>query len=176
MGPDQSQFWGWNWGRTSGVTSGNPDDLPPLPVVSLRAILSGSGLESQGLVWVEQASLWRHWLAVFQVRMALLGLTGPLSSLLIPLQISAKGGHTKQKVIQMEGSEGDRRDFLSSHQRPSSSPVPLNHLPARGHAISSLWPCLPSKSSWVFNGDYISASFNYCLLVCVLFHTLEQSV
>lgn len=34
MGPEQSQLWGWNWGRTSGVTSWNPDELPSLPVLT----------------------------------------------------------------------------------------------------------------------------------------------
>lgn len=171
MDANQSQLWRWN--NPSGVTSWHPEDLLPLPVITLRVLLSGSGSESQGLFWVEQANLWRWWLAVFQGRVALLGLTGPLSSLLTPFQTSAKGGTPKTKG-NSEGGKEVREIGGSPPQATrgsSSSPVPFNHLPARGHAISFLRPCLPSNFSWVLTGDSITASFTYCFLVCMLFHT-----
>lgn len=36
----------------------NLEDLLPLLVVALKALLSRNGSESQSLVWVEQASIW----------------------------------------------------------------------------------------------------------------------
>ena len=103
MDANQSQLWRWN--NPSGITSWHPEDLLPLPVITLRVLLSGSGSESQGLVWVEQANLWGWWLAVFQGRVALLGLTGPLSSLLTPFQTSAKGGTPRTKGNSEGGKE-----------------------------------------------------------------------
>lgn len=140
MGPEQSQLWGRNWDRTSGVTSRNSDELPFLLIVTNpQVFIVRKWIKITRFGLVETSKYVGAMSGCFSGKGGTAGTSRVVSILLTSLQISSQGGMHKRKGNSDGGKEvREIRDFPLSYQRLSPSPVPLSYSPAGGHVIASL--------------------------------------